>query len=68
MSELTGKTVGQYQIIDLLYDKEFAFIYKGFQPNMNRYVAVEVLKSNFAQDPVVVQAFTHQNEILAQMQ
>jgi len=68
MSELAGKTIGQYQIIDLLYDKELSFIYKGFQPNMNRYVAVEVLKSNFSQDPIITQAFTQQSEILAQIQ
>lgn len=68
MSELIGKTIGQYQVIELIYDTDLTFIYKGFQPNMNRYVAVEVLKSNYAADPVMVQAFTQQTELFAQVQ
>ena len=65
MSDLTGKTLGQYQIVELIQDTGSALIYKGFQPNMNRYVAVEVLR---ASDPVAVQAFAQQNELLAQIQ
>jgi serine/threonine protein kinase len=65
MTELIGKNVGQYQIIELILDTSEAQLYKGFQPNMNRYVAVKVLKS---QDPASVQAFTQQNELLAQFQ
>ena len=65
MSDLTGKTLGQYQIVELVQDTGSALIYKGFQPNMNRYVAVEVLKST---DPAAVQAFMQQNELLAQIQ
>jgi serine/threonine-protein kinase len=65
MTELIGKTVGQYQIIELVLDTSEAQLFKGFQPNMNRYVAVKVLKS---QDPAAVQAFTQQNELLAQIQ
>ena len=54
MSELIGKTIGQYQIVELIEDIGASWIYKGFQPNMNRYVAVKVLKS---QDPAAVGAF-----------
>lgn len=65
MSELIGKTLGQYQIIELLDGTGEVSTYKGFQPNMNRYVAIKVLKS---QDPAAVQAFTQQSELLAQIQ
>ena len=65
MSDLTGKTLGQYQIVELVQDTGSALIYKGFQPNMNRYVAVEVLKSP---DHAAVQAFMQRNELLAQIQ
>jgi len=65
MSNFIGKTIDQYQIVELIEDTDVASIYKGFQPNMNRYVAVKVLKS---QDPASVQAFTQQTELLAQMQ
>ena len=65
MSDLIGKTIGQYQIVELIQETSSALIYKGFQPNMNRYVAVNVLKS---QDPAALQAFRQQNELLAQIQ
>jgi len=65
MSELIGKTLSQYQIVELIHETESTILYKGFQSNMNRYVAVDVLKSH---EPTAVQAFTQQNELLVQVQ
>jgi serine/threonine protein kinase len=65
MSELTGKTIGQYQLIELISDSGEALLFKGFQPNMSRYVAIKVLES---QDHTAIQAFNQQNEILARFQ
>jgi serine/threonine protein kinase len=65
MTDLIGKTIDQYQIIELIKETDHDLIYKGFQPNMNRYVAIKVIKS---QDPFAVQAFTQQNELLAQIE
>ena len=64
MSEWIGKTIDQYQIVELTAEAADSWTYKGFQPSMNRYVAVKVLKS---QDPVEVEAFKQQNAILAQV-
>ena len=64
MSDLIGKTLDQYQITELIQETSSTLVYKGFQPNMNRYVAVNVLKS---QDSAAVQAFRQQNELLAQI-
>ena len=68
MSELTGKTIDQYQFVEIIGENDTAQIYKGFQPSMNRYVAVQVLKPDVAKDPAAVQQFTRQGELLAQMQ
>jgi serine/threonine-protein kinase len=65
MSELIGKTIDQYQIVELIEETGDSWTYKGFQPSMNRYVAFEVIKSH---DPVKVSAFNQQNVILAQIQ
>jgi serine/threonine protein kinase len=65
MSELIGKTIDQYQIVEIIEESDDTRTYKGFQPSMNRYVAFKVLKS---QDPVEVDAFNRQNAILAQVQ
>jgi serine/threonine-protein kinase len=65
MSDFIGKTLSQYQIVELIRETESSTLYKGFQPNMNRYVAVDVLKSH---EPAAIQAFTQQNELLVQVQ
>ena len=65
MADFIGKTLGQYQITELTKDTISSLIYKGFQPSMNRYVTVSVLKS---QDSAAQQAFKQQNELLAQIQ
>jgi len=65
MSDMIGKTLGQYQIVELIQDTGVATVYKGYQPTMNRYVTIEVLKS---QDPGYVNAFSQQNEMLARIQ
>lgn len=67
MTELQGRTVGQYQLIEIIDQTGAALVYKGFQPNMNRYVAVKLLKPGVARDPAIVQRFIQQGELLAQM-
>lgn len=68
MSDLTGKTIGAYQLVELINESGDALVYKGFQPNMNRYVAVKVLKPGVARDPAKVHTFIQLGEINAQIQ
>jgi serine/threonine protein kinase len=56
MTDLTGKTIGQYQIIEVIHRGQNT-IYKGFQPGMNRYVAVKVINPSLAVDPAFVEEF-----------
>ncbi len=68
MSELIGKTIDQYQLVEVIGEDDTAQVYKGFQPSMNRYVAVQVLKPDVIKDPAAVHQFIKQGELLAQMQ
>jgi hypothetical protein len=43
MENMMGKTVGKYQLIEFLARGDSSAVYKGFQPEMNRYVAVKIL-------------------------
>lgn len=65
MVDLLGNAIDQYQIIELSKETDRYLIYKGFQPNMNRYVTLTVLKS---QDSHNVRSFTQQTELLAQIE
>jgi len=62
--DLTGKTIGEYQLIELIHRGQNT-IYKGFQPSMNRYVAVKILRSSLADDPAFVQRFQEDMQIVA---
>jgi hypothetical protein len=48
MSEYLGKTIGEFQLVETVDESGSAMVFKGFQPAMNRYVAVKVLKPSTA--------------------
>jgi len=64
MTDLLGKTIGEYQLIELIHQGQNT-IYKGFQPSMNRYVAVKILRQSLAADPTFVQQFHQDMERIA---
>jgi serine/threonine protein kinase len=66
MSELIGKTIGQYQLVAEINETGSALVYKGFQPAVNRYVAVKTLKPSAARNMEAVQLFRQEGELLAQ--
>jgi len=68
MSNLVGKTIGDYQIVEVIDDGSKALIYKGFQPNKNQYVAVKVLKPAQARDQSAVQSFNQYAKLAKSIQ
>jgi len=67
MSELLGKTIGEYQVVEDLDESGDTMVFKGFQPSMNRFVALKMLKPSAARDPNAVQIFIQQGELMARM-
>ena len=57
MDNLIGKTLGQYQIIELAGKGGMATVYKAYQPSLNRYVALKVLPDYLANDDQFVLRF-----------
>jgi serine/threonine protein kinase len=68
MSDLIGKNIANYQVIELIDESGRALVYRGFQASTNRYVAIKVLKSQLTQDPSVVQAYEQYAQRAAAMQ
>ena len=68
MSDELGKYIGQYQIIEFIARGDTSFVYKGFQPGMNRYVAVKILPPSSARDANAVRQFQRQAELMAKLE
>jgi tRNA A-37 threonylcarbamoyl transferase component Bud32 len=68
MEDLTGKTLGQYQITGPLGEGGMASVYKAYQLGMDRYVALKILPRHFASDPQFVKRFEQEAKIIAKLQ
>ena len=55
--DLIGKTLGQFQIIEELGKGGMATVYKAYQPNLQRHVAIKVLSPKLADDMNLVKRF-----------
>ena len=67
MEDLTGKQLGQYQVIEPLGEGGMAAVYKAFQPGMERYVALKILPRVFADDPTFVGRFKQEAQVIAKL-
>ena len=68
MYDLVGRTLGKYQIIERLHQTAGTEVYKGFQPALNRYVVVNVLKAELIENQAILKRFLDQNDIAANIQ
>jgi serine/threonine protein kinase len=55
--DLTGKTLGTYQIMEELGRGGMAVVYRAYQSSLNRYVAIKVLPPQLAFDRQFVERF-----------
>jgi serine/threonine protein kinase/pSer/pThr/pTyr-binding forkhead associated (FHA) protein len=67
MKDLTSKTIGQYQIIEMIGRGGMATVYKAYQPSLDRYVAIKVLPQYFAHDPDFAARFGREARVIAQL-
>ncbi len=67
-SSLIGRKLGKYEIIELLGQGGMATVYKGYQPDFDRFVAVKVLPTHPGQDRLFHERFRLEARIIAQLQ
>ncbi len=68
MANLTGKTLGQYHIENRLAEGGAAVVYRAYQPSMERFVAIKVLKADLSKDPAFMERFSREGRMVAQLQ
>ncbi len=67
MSDLTGQTLGKYQLVDRLGRGGMADVYKGYQPGLDRYVAVKVMHSHLSEDANFITRFRREARSVAEL-
>jgi serine/threonine protein kinase len=67
MAVLIGQTLGPYQVIELVGQGAIATVYKAYHPKLDRYVAIKVIASDYAQEPDFLESFSREAQIIAQL-
>lgn len=65
MADLTGKTLGRYRLVERLGRGGMAEVYKGYQPSMDRYVAIKLMHAYLAEDEDFVGRFRREAKAIA---
>ncbi len=65
--DLTGKTLGHYQIVDEIGRGGMAIVYRAHQASLNRPVAIKVLSGELARDPGFRERFQREAHAVAQL-
>ncbi len=68
MDELINHTLGGYQIIEQIGIGGMATVYKAYQSNMDRYVAIKVLPRQLAEDPNFLARFDQEARTIARLE
>ena len=64
---LTGRTIGKYQILEKLGRGGMAEVYKAYQANLDRYVAIKLLHAFLANEQDFLQRFKREARAMAAM-
>jgi hypothetical protein len=68
MNELIGRTLGQYHIVEKIGAGGMATIYRAYQPNLDRDVAIKVLPPYYATQPGFGERFAREAKAIANLQ
>ena len=67
MSDLTGTTLGKYQLYARLGSGGMARVYKAYQPSLDRYVAVKVMHAHLGEEDEFVRRFEQEAASIARL-
>ncbi|PJF25850.1 MAG: hypothetical protein CUN53_10680, partial [Phototrophicales bacterium] len=67
-TSLIGRKLGKYEITALIGKGGMATVYKGYQPDIDRYVAIKVLPPHPGQDEQFIERFRLEARTIARLQ
>ena len=67
MDKMIGKSLGKYQIIEPLGEGGMATVYKAYDPSLERYVAIKIIRTSGEVDPNFLIRFQREARALAKM-
>ncbi len=67
MNALVGRSLGQFRIVERIGAGGMATVFKAYQPNLDRYVAIKVLPAYHARDPIFVKRFAQEARSVAKL-
>ena len=67
MNALIGQSLGQFRIVEQIGAGGMAVVFKAYQPTLDRYVAIKVLPSYHANDPVFLTRFVQEARSVAKL-
>lgn len=68
MSDLVGKTIGSYRVLEQIGVGGMATVYKAYQPSMDRDVAIKILPHYLSQDAEFVKRFQREARAIAKLE
>lgn len=66
--DLTGRTLGKYRLVEKLGQGGMAQVYKAYQPDLDRYVAIKVLHPHLTGDPDFAARFRREARAIAALE
>ena len=67
MTDMIGKSIGEYQLLELIGEDDHTLQIKAFQPGKDRYVTFTMLKPHAAKNDLFVQQFLNSAQIESKM-
>ena len=64
-ASLEGQTLGRYRVLEPLGRGGMARVYRGYHPQLNRYVAIKVLRSDLVEDEDFLTRFRREAQAVA---
>ena len=68
VENLVGQTLGNFQLRQLLGTGGMGAVYRAYQANLKREVAIKVLPASFARQPGYIERFNREAEIAASLE